>query len=282
PPSSVKSLSTFTNAFSASTRTHAKSRPGSSDLLSRFLEQFHELESYKHGEHIIIDGHSLSIPALVAVARHNAQIVLDDSPETRACIQKLRDDIVGKVETSQSVYGVSTGFGGSGKPSAGVLTPTRLFEADTRTPNTLALGSALLQHQHSDVLPSSTDVLPSSLPLLDPLASMSMPESWVRGAILVRINSLIRGHSGIRWELIEKMAALLRANITPLVPLRGSISASGDAQTYRHAECVTTSSSQWGELSQLYARSLKRRTHGPILLYKIPVLFNPSFRLIFG
>jgi phenylalanine ammonia-lyase len=251
----------------------------------------------RHGEHIIIDGHSLSIPALVAVARHNAQIVLDDSPETRACIQKLRDDIVGKVETSQSVYGVSTGFGGSGKPSAGVLTPTRLFEADTRTPNTLALGSALLQHQHSDVLPSSTDVLPSSLPLLDPLASMSMPESWVRGAILVRINSLIRGHSGIRWELIEKMAALLRANITPLVPLRGSISASGgtytgpltkstdssqDAQTYRHAECVTTSSSQWGELSQLYARSLKRRTHGPILLYKIPVLFNPSFRLIFG
>jgi hypothetical protein len=75
-----------------------------------------------------------------------------------------------------------------------------------------------------------------------------MPESWVRGAILVRINSLIRGHSGVRWELIEKMAALLRTNITPLVPLRGSISASGgtyidaltkstdsshDAQTYR-------------------------------------------------
>ena len=79
-----------------------------------------------------------------------------------------------------------------------------------------------------------------------------MPESWVRGAILVRINSLIRGHSGVRWELIEKMAGLLRANITPLVPLRGSISASGgmyldpllpeydssrDAQTYRH--CLT-------------------------------------------
>ncbi|KAF8483798.1 phenylalanine ammonia-lyase [Russula ochroleuca] len=187
-------------------------RPGSSNLLSTFLEQFHELEAYKHGNSIVIDGHSLSIPALVAVARHNAQIVLDDSPEIRAGIQKSRDVIVGKVETSQSVYGVSTGFGGS---------------ADTRTPNTLALGSALLQHQHAGVLPSSTDVLPS-LPLLDPLASTSMPESWVRGAILVRINSLIRGHSGVRWELIEKMVALLRANITPLVPLRGSISASGD------------------------------------------------------
>ncbi len=56
-----------------------------------------------------------------------------------------------------------------------------------------------------------------------------MPESWVRGAILIRMNSLIRGHSGVRWELIEKMNDLLRENITPLVPLRGSISASGGA-----------------------------------------------------
>jgi len=211
-PSSVKTLSTFANGLSASTPTHAVSRPGPSNLLSTFLEHFHELDAYKHGNAVVVDGHSLSIPALVAVARHNAQIVLDDSPEIKAGIQKSRDVIVGKVEASQSVYGVSTGFGGS---------------ADTRTPNTLALGSALLQHQHAGILPSSTDIL-SSLPLLDPLASTSMPESWVRGAILVRINSLIRGHSGVRWELIEKMAALLRANITPLVPLRGSISASGD------------------------------------------------------
>jgi phenylalanine ammonia-lyase len=54
-----------------------------------------------------------------------------------------------------------------------------------------------------------------------------MPEAWVRGAILVRINSFIRGYSGVRWELMEKMVDLLRENITPLVPLRGSISSSG-------------------------------------------------------
>jgi phenylalanine ammonia-lyase len=56
---------------------------------------------------------------------------------------------------------------------------------------------------------------------------MSMPEAWVRGAILVRINSLIRGHSAVRWELLEKMVTLLHEDITPFVPLRGSISASG-------------------------------------------------------
>ena len=60
-----------------------------------------------------------------------------------------------------------------------------------------------------------------------------MPESWVRGAILIRMNSLIRGHSGVRWELIERMGALLRENIIPLVPLRGSISASGGQSPQR-------------------------------------------------
>ncbi|KAI0260178.1 phenylalanine ammonia-lyase [Gloeopeniophorella convolvens] len=209
-PAPAKDTVLFVTSPSAS--AGASPKPGPSNLLSRFVEQFHELEGYKSGKAIVVDGHALSIPALTAAARHNAQVVLNGSVEVKTRIQKSRDVIVGKVEASKSVYGVSTGFGGS---------------ADTRTANTLALGSALLQHQHSGILPSSTNALPS-LPLLDPLASTSMPESWVRGAMLVRINSLIRGHSGVRWELIEKMAALLRANITPLVPLRGSISASGD------------------------------------------------------
>ena len=99
--------------------------------------------------------------------------------------------------------------------------------ADTRTNDPIALGHALLQHQHTGVLPSAPNVPPAVLPLSDPLASTSMPEAWVRGAIVIRMNSLIRGHSGVRWELIEKMGELLRENITPLVPLRGSISASG-------------------------------------------------------
>jgi phenylalanine ammonia-lyase len=59
-----------------------------------------------------------------------------------------------------------------------------------------------------------------------------MPEAWVRGAILVRINSLIRGHSAVRWELLEKMVKLLHEDITPCVPLRGSISASGGTSVY--------------------------------------------------
>lgn len=105
----------------------------------------------------------------------------------------------------------------------------RRATADTRTNHTIGLGHALIQHHHTGVLPSVESLqgpLPA-LPLSDPLAATSMPEAWVRGAILVRLNSLIRGHSAVRWELLEKMVALLCENITPFIPLRGSISASG-------------------------------------------------------
>lgn len=48
PPSSVKSLPTFTNGLSTSTSAHAVPRPASTNLLSTFLEQFHELEAYRY------------------------------------------------------------------------------------------------------------------------------------------------------------------------------------------------------------------------------------------
>ncbi|KZV73970.1 phenylalanine ammonium lyase [Peniophora sp. CONT] len=182
------------------------------DLVSRFIEQWRELEQYKSGKTIVVDGQSLSIAAVVATARYSAGVALDDSPEARARVDKSRKVIVDAVAAARSVYGVSTGFGGS---------------ADTRTDNTIALGHALLQHHHTGILPSAPRIH-DVLPLSDPLAVTAMPEAWVRGAVLVRANSLVRGHSAVRWELLERMAALLREDITPFVPLRGSISASGD------------------------------------------------------
>ncbi len=137
---------------------------------------------------------------------------LTQSPEAKKRVEKSRNLIADKADNGISVYGVTTGFGGS---------------ADTRTDQPLVLGHSLLQMQHSGVLPSSMTKPLDALPLLDPMGSTTMPESWVRGAILIRMNSLIRGHSGVRWELIEKMKQLLDYNITPVVPLRGSISASG-------------------------------------------------------
>ena len=67
-----------------------------------------------------------------------------------------------------------------------------------------------------------------------------MPESFVRAAMAIRANSLIRGHSAVRWELLECLTALLNNNITPLVPLRGSISASGDLSPLSYVAGVMT------------------------------------------
>ncbi|CAE6421238.1 unnamed protein product [Rhizoctonia solani] len=212
----------YTNGFhKPAVATPSYSTPSSSaTMLDTFITSHATVQSHKSGKPVVIDGQNLTIPSVVAAARHGARVALDDSTVIKSRMAKAENAIEDKLRTGKSVYGISTGFGGS---------------ADTRTSQHLALGKALLQHQHSGILPSFThpghvaeDKPEAPLPLSDPLNTLSMPEAWVRAAMLIRMNSLIRGHSGVRWELLERMAAILDNNITPLVPLRGSISASGD------------------------------------------------------
>lgn len=136
--------------------------------------------------------------------------------------------------------GVNTGFGGS---------------ADTRTQRIEELQATLTRELNCGILTDPTIKSPAIedspdqarasesastngnhptpldrivLPLDDPIAATCMPEAWVRVAILIRINSLAHGHSGVRPVLVERMVGLLTEDIVPRVPLRGSISASGD------------------------------------------------------
>ena len=67
-----------------------------------------------------------------------------------------------------------------------------------------------------------------ALPNEDLIASSTMPGSWVRATLLVRGNSLSRGNSGVRPELVGSLVHLVNKRVTPIIPLRGSISASGD------------------------------------------------------
>lgn len=60
------------------------------------------------------------------------------------------------------------------------------------------------------------------------LESHSMPSAWTRAMIVIRCNANIRGHSAMTRNVVDTMIKLLEHDIVPVVPLRGSISASGD------------------------------------------------------
>lgn len=202
-------------------------------LITQYIADVHELDGYLAGKPIVLDGSSLTLPQIAAIALYPPSppscastphsstgapsLELTFSQDVRAKVAASRAVIDTKVAAGLSIYGVSTGFGGS---------------ADTRTDDPLALGAALLQHQHAGVILPSTAGTPSHLvgpmPLTDPSHGTTMPAPWTRAAMLVRANSLMRGHSGVRWTLVEKMVECIRKGLVPVVPLRGSISASGD------------------------------------------------------
>jgi histidine ammonia-lyase len=62
-----------------------------------------------------------------------------------------------------------------------------------------------------------------------------LPAEIVRGALAIRINGLLRAHSGVRPAVIEHAAALLNAGIVPRVPRTGSLGSSGDLAPSAHA-----------------------------------------------
>jgi phenylalanine ammonia-lyase len=78
----------------------------------------------RSGKPILANGQTLSIAAVTAAARHGTRVVLDDAPDIKEKVLKSRTVIAQKVDSGASVYGLSTGFGGSGAlPKRGSSAP---------------------------------------------------------------------------------------------------------------------------------------------------------------
>ena len=121
-------------------------------------------------------------------------------------IQKSVDCVNRVVEENRTVYGINTGFG--------LLAQTRIADED------------LEALQRSLVLSHATGV------------GAAMDDSLVRLIMVLKVNSLARGFSGIRREVLDALIALINAEVYPHIPLKGSVGASGDLAPLAHMSVV--------------------------------------------
>ena len=151
-----------------------------------------------------IDGNTLSIGDVVSVARRNTPVALDRAAEQ---LVRAAAKLVAEVADGDTpVYGINTGFGD--------LSQKRIARADLVT-----LQYNLLRSHAAGVG--------------DPL-----PEDVTRAVLLLRANTLASGRSGVRPETIDLLLDLLNRSVHPVIPMHGSVGASGDLAPLAHAALV--------------------------------------------
>jgi histidine ammonia-lyase len=124
------------------------------------------------------------------------------APAAKPLVDQARAVVQAIVREGRVVYGVNTGFG---KLAQTIIPPTRLTELQTNL-----------------VLSHSTGTGPL------------LPDAVVRLVIALKAISLARGHSGVRWEIIDSLLALANAGVLPCIPSKGSVGASGDLAPLAH------------------------------------------------
>ncbi|WP_068297293.1 histidine ammonia-lyase [Pararhodobacter sp. CCB-MM2] len=144
---------------------------------------------------ITISGEGLTLSQINAVSK-GAKIALSQDPQVLGRIEASQGRIEAAVNNGEDVYGVTTLYGGM---------------ADQRVPV-----ERMIELQHIALWHHKTATGPR------------LPAEDVRAAMLLRINSLMKGYSGVRLELIERYVTFLNAGVTPHAFQRGSIGASGD------------------------------------------------------
>lgn len=143
---------------------------------------------------VLIGGHKLSIEQLVAVAEQRAPLQLN--PAQKPLIDRGAEFLRQYLAGNGIIYGVTTGYGDS---------------VTTAVPDELVRELPLhLTRYHGCGLGR----------YLDPVAT--------RAVLVARLNSLAQGYSGVRWELLERLALLIEKNWLPFIPEEGSVGASGD------------------------------------------------------
>lgn len=153
---------------------------------------------------ILLDGSTLTLTQLLAIADDRAEVAL--APSARERVAASRAVVDAKADGDAAVYGINTGFGN--------FAETRIDKRDLA-----ALQLNLLRSHAAGV-------------------GEPLPVRTVRAAMALRANVLAKGYSGIRVETLEALIALLNRGVHPRVPSRGSVGASGDLAPLAHLALV--------------------------------------------
>lgn len=147
-----------------------------------------------------IDGHTLNLNSLTSVALHKETVSLAES--ALSAILASRAYIESCIRNGETMYGVNTGFG--------AFSQVRINDNQIED-----LQRNLIRSHCAGVgKPFAPEV--------------------VRAIMLLRANTLARGHSGVRPVVVEKILELLNKDIIPWIPEQGSVGASGDLAPLSH------------------------------------------------
>lgn len=175
---------------------------------------------------VLLDGGSLTLEDLARLAR---------DPKVRA---EIHEDAWARVEASRAeieaiaaAYIKEWGKGEAGRPvlEYGVTTGFGEFKNIPIAPDCLE------ELQRNILLSHATGTGETADP--GNPANYFEPDV-VRAALAIRLNAFLKGHSGVRREMVEAVQALLNRGVVPLVPIRGSVGSSGDLCPLAHLFCV--------------------------------------------
>ncbi len=143
---------------------------------------------------------ALNLAALEQIYRFSPSVRL--TRNCRSVVDIAADMVKRAAEGEQPVYGINTGFG--------KLAQTQIAADET----TVLQRNLILSHCGGVGKPLADNI--------------------VRLIIALKLASLGRGASGVRWQVIERLEALLERGITPVIPSKGSVGASGDLAPLAH------------------------------------------------